>query len=161
MKDFISIADFTAEQLAGLLDRAAADKKRFKAGDLPPTCQRKTLALIFEKPSLRTRVSFQCAITQLGGAAVYLTEKDIGLGKREPVADVGRVLGRLCDAVAVRTFDQAHVTALAEYCAAPVINALTDRAHPCQAMADIMTAREVFGDLAGRKIAFVGDGNNV
>jgi len=161
MKDFISIADFTGEQLAGLLDRAAAEKKRFKAGDLPPTCQRKTLAMIFEKPSLRTRVSFQCAITQLGGAAIYLTDQDIGLGKRESVADVGRVLGGMCDAVAVRTFDQAHVTCLGEHCAAPVINALTDRAHPCQAMADIMTAREVFGDLAGRTIAFVGDGNNV
>ncbi len=161
MKDFINIADFSGEQLTGLLERAVADKKLFRAGELPASCRRKVLALIFEKPSLRTRVSFEAAIVQLGGAAINLTNADIGLGSREPVADVAAVLGRMCDAVAARTFSHETVSGLAEHCSAPVINALTDYCHPCQAMADAMTAMEIFGDLAGRKLAFIGDGNNV
>ncbi len=162
MKDFINIADFSAEQLKGLLAQAVADKKLFRAGKLPATCRGKTLALIFEKPSLRTRVSFESAIVHLGGAAINLTQADIGLGKREPVADVAAVLGGMCDAIAARTFSHETVCELAEKCPAPVINALTDYSHPCQAMADAMTAMEVFGgDLAGRKLAFIGDGNNV
>ena len=161
-KDFIEIADFTAPQLRTLLERALADKKLFGSGKLPATCPRKTLALIFEKPSLRTRVSFQTAIVHLGGAAIYLTDADIGLGKREPVQDVARVLGRMCDGIAARTFSHDSVADLARYSAAPVINALTDYSHPCQAMADVMTAMETFGpNLAGMKMAFIGDGNNV
>ncbi len=161
MKDFISISDFTAEQLSGLLAQAIADKAAFRRGKLPATCERKTLAMIFEKPSLRTRVSFESGINHLGGAAIYLTNADIGLGTREPVADVGRVLGSMCDAVVARTFKHETVRDLAAGCAVPVINALSDYAHPCQAMADIMTAMEIFGDVAGRKAAFIGDGNNV
>ena len=161
MKDFIDIADFSAEQLEGLLARAVADKKLFRAGKLPASCAHKTLALVFEKPSLRTRVSFESAIVQLGGAAIYLREEDIGLGKREPAQDVARVLGRMCDAIAARTFAHETVRDLAKYSAAPVINALSDYSHPCQAMADLMTAMEILGGVRGRKLAFVGDGNNV
>ncbi len=161
MKDFIEIADFFDTQLLALIQRAIGDKKLFLAGQLPATCPRKTLALIFEKPSLRTRVSFETGIVQLGGAAVYLTDADIGLGKREPVKDVARVLGRMCDGIVARTFSHQAVAELASYSERPVINALTDYSHPCQAMADVMTAVETFGDVRGLKLAFVGDGNNV
>jgi len=161
MKDFIAIADFTGEQLTGLLDRAAADKRRLRAGELAATCERKTLALIFEKPSLRTRVSFETAIVQLGGAAIHLANADIGLNQREPASDVAEVLGRMVDAVAARTFSHQTVLDLAAAASVPVINALTDYSHPCQAMADAMTIVEVCGGLAGKKLAFIGDGNNV
>ncbi len=161
MKDFTGIADFSGGQLRGLLERALADKRRFQTGRLPASCPRKTLALVFEKPSLRTRASFEAAIVQLGGAAIYLREEDIGLGRREAVGDVAAVLGRMCDAVAARTFAHRTVLELAEHSAAPVINALTDYSHPCQAMADLMTVMELLGDPAGKKLAFVGDGNNV
>ncbi len=161
MKDFIELGGFTPEQLQRLLERALADKRLFGAGKLPATCPRKTLALVFEKPSLRTRVSFEAAIVQLGGSAIYLREEDIGLGKREPAADVACVLGRMCDAIAARTFAHQTVRDLALHSAAPVINALSDYSHPCQAMADAMTAMEILGPLRGRKLAFVGDGNNV
>ena len=161
MKDFISIADFTSEQLSALLGQAIADKKLYRAGELPATCDRKTLAMIFEKQSLRTHVSFAAAIAHLGGKAIYLTNADIGLGTREPVADVAKVLGGMCDAVAARTYRHETICKLAEHCSAPVINALSDYSHPCQAMADIMTAMEIFGDVAGRRVAWVGDGNNV
>jgi len=161
LKDFISIADFTGRQLAWLLDRAAADKALFRAGELPASLPRKTLAMIFEKPSLRTRVSFEAAMSQLGGHAIYLTGPDIGLGSREAVQDVARVLGRMCDAVMARTFSHDLVCQLAAHCPRPVINALTDYSHPCQAMADLMTAKEHLGSLAGKTLAFIGDGNNV
>jgi ornithine carbamoyltransferase len=117
--------------------------------------------MIFEKPSLRTRVSFQTAMTQLGGSAIDLPPADIGLGSREAVQDVARVLGRMCDALLARTFSHELVRQLAEHCPRPVINALTDYSHPCQAMADVMTIQERLGDLSGRTLAFVGDGNNV
>jgi ornithine carbamoyltransferase len=126
MKDFIEIADFSETQLASLLRRAVEDKKLFLSGKLRATCPRKTLAMIFEKPSLRTRVSFEAAIVQLGGAAIYLTDADIGLGKRELVKDVARVLGRMCDGIVARTFSHAAVAELARYSDRPVINALTD-----------------------------------
>lgn len=161
IKDFINLADFTTEQLTGLLDRALADKALFCAGKLPATLPRKTLAMIFEKPSLRTRVSFESAMSQLGGHAIHLTQADIGLGEREAVQDVARVLGRMCDAVAARTFSHDWAKQLAAHCPRPVINALTNDFHPCQAMADLMTMQERFGELSGRTVVFVGDGNNV
>jgi len=161
MKDFLEIQDFTGEQLVALLDRAIADKRRFLAGALPATLARKTLAMIFEKPSLRTRVSFEAAMAHLGGHALYLAPADIGLGTREPVQDVARVLAGMCDGIMARTFSHQVVRQLADHAAVPVINALTDYSHPCQAMADLMTAREHFGDLGERTVAFVGDGNNV
>jgi ornithine carbamoyltransferase len=161
IKDFVNIADFTAEQLLGLLRRARADKALFRAGTLPVSLPHKTLAMIFEKPSLRTRVSFETAMEQLGGHAIHLTQADIGLGNREAVQDVARVLGRMCDAVMARTFSHEWVRHLAAHCPRPVINALTDESHPCQAMADLLTIQERFGELRGRTLAFVGDGNNV
>jgi len=161
MKDFIEIADLTCRQLGNLLDRALAEKRQFRQGSLPATLARRTLAMIFEKPSLRTRVSFETAMTQLGGHAICLTQADIGLGSRESVEDIARVLGRMCDGIMARTFSHDLVRQLALHAPVPVVNALTDYCHPCQAMADLMTAREHFGRLAGRTLAFIGDGNNV
>ena len=161
LKDFIDLRDFTCDQLRGLLDRSLADKKLFREGRLEPTLERKALAMVFEKPSLRTRVSFETAMTHLGGHALYMTQADIGLGKRESAKDVARVLGRMCDAIMARTFSHELVEELARSSPVPVINALTDWSHPCQAMADVMTVMEYFGDPAGRTLAFVGDGNNV
>ena len=161
IKDFINLADFSGQQLAGLLERAIEDKAAFRAGQLEPTLTNRTLAMFFEKPSLRTRVSFETAMTHLGGHAIYLTNADIGLGQREPVKDVARVLGRMCDGIMARTFSHELVEDLGRCANVPVVNALTDFSHPCQAMADLMTVWEHFGFLAGRKLAFVGDGNNV
>ena len=161
IKDFINIADFTADQLRGLLERALADKALFRAGKLVASLPRKSLAMIFEKPSLRTRVSFEVAMAQLGGHALYLTQADIGLGKREAIQDIARVLGRMCNGIMARTFSHEWVTQLAVHAKVPVVNALTDYSHPCQAMADLMTATEVFGELEGRTLTFIGDGNNV
>jgi len=161
MKDFIELSDFTGGQLAGLMRRAIAEKQLYRQGRLTPTLARKCLAMIFEKPSLRTRVSFEAAMVHLGGHAMYLTQADIGLGKREAVQDVARVLGRMCDGIMARTFSHDMVRQLGRHAPVPVINALTDYSHPCQAMADLMTAQEHFGDLEGRTLAFIGDGNNV
>lgn len=160
-RNFINLNDFTGEQLTRLLDQAIADKKTWRAGKLPRTLEGKTLAMIFEKPSLRTRVSFETAMTDLGGHAIYLTKADIGLGSREDVRDIARVLGRMCDGIMARTFSHEFVETLGKFANVPVINALTDYSHPCQAMADLMTGREIFGDLRGRTLVFVGDGNNV
>jgi ornithine carbamoyltransferase len=160
-KDFIDISQFSSKQLGALLDRALADKKLFRAGKLPATLERKTLAMIFEKPSLRTRVSFEVAMTQLGGHALYLTQADIGLGKREPVQDVARVLGGMCDGIMGRTFSHKLMEDLGRLCPKPVINGLTDYSHPCQALADLLTVHELRGKLAGLTLVFVGDGNNV
>jgi len=160
-KNFVNIADFSGEQLAALLHRAIEEKTLHRAGKLPASLDRKALAMIFEKPSLRTRVSFETAMTHLGGHALYLTKADIGLGSREDVRDIARVLGGMCDGVMARTFSHQFVEDLARWAPVPVINALTDYSHPCQAMADLMTVREHFGDLAGRTVAFIGDGNNV
>jgi len=161
MKDFVEIQDVTGEQLRALLDRALVEKARFREGRLAATLARKTLAMVFEKPSLRTRVSFETAMTHLGGHAIHLGQGDIGLGQRETIEDIARVLGRFCDGIMARTFRHEMVRDLARYAPVPVINALTDYSHPCQAMADLMTALEHFGDLDGRTLAFVGDGNNV
>jgi ornithine carbamoyltransferase len=160
-KDFIELSEFSGKRLSGLLDRAIADKAAFRAGTLPASLPRKTLAMVFEKPSLRTRVSFETAMEQLGGHAIHLTQADIGLGSREAIQDIARVLGRMCDGIMARTFSHELVQSLARHAPVPVINALTDFSHPCQAMADLMTAQEEFGTLAGRTLAFIGDGNNV
>ena len=160
-KDFIDLADFDASQLASLIDRTIEEKAMYLAGRGTAALSRKTLAMIFEKPSLRTRVSFEVAMTQLGGTATYLDQTAIGLGERESVKDVARVLGRMCDGICARTFKHAMVEELARHSSKPVINALTDLSHPCQAMADLVTLREQFGELAGKTLTFVGDGNNV
>lgn len=165
IKDFVSLTDFTTSQLDRLVRRAIADKALFRRGELPATLVGKTLAMIFEKPSLRTRVSFEVAMTQLGGHAIHLALADIGLGTREPAHDVARVLGRMCDGIMARTFSHEAVEQLAEHSPTPVINALSDYSHPCQAMADLMTAMEHFcangSAPTGGTIVFIGDGNNV
>jgi len=118
--------------------------------------------MLFEKPSLRTRISFEVAMTDLGGNAIYVKPEDIGgLGKREPIKDIARVLSRYVDGIMARTFEHSTVTELAKFATVPVINALTDRLHPCQAMSDVLTIQEHYGELEGVKIAYIGDGNNV
>jgi ornithine carbamoyltransferase len=159
---FIAVADHSAEELTRLLDVAARLKKQLKeTGKNDPLLAGKTLAMIFEKPSLRTRVSFAVAMTQLGGSGLVLRQEEVGIGTREPIEDIARVLSGTCDGIMARTFQHETVTGLAKWSSVPVINGLTDYNHPCQAMADLMTLREHFGSLAGRTLAFIGDGNNV
>jgi ornithine carbamoyltransferase len=158
---FLTIDDLTPEQLASVLDDAAA-LKRAQADGIPhPALAGRTLAMLFEKPSTRTRVSFEVGMTQLGGHAVFLGQNDIQLGNGEPVADTGQVLGRYADAVMARVFDHDDLTELAANSRAPVVNGLTDDAHPCQTLADLLTIREHRGTLDGISAAWVGDGNNV
>ena len=159
--NFINLTDFTGGQLGFLIDRSISDKALWKANKLPQTCIGKTLAMIFEKASLRTRVSFETAMNDLGGHAIYLTQAEIGMGSREAIQDIARVLGRMCDGIMARTFSHEFVEKMGRFAEVPVVNALTDHSHPCQAMADVMTVKEKFGNLAGKTIAFVGDGNKV
>jgi len=162
MKDFLSINDCSAEQLKELLRESRKLKSLYSVGGRDLCLAGKTLAMLFEKPSLRTRVSFEVAMTDLGGNAIYVKPEDIGgLGKREPIKDMARVLSRYVDGIMARTFEHSAVTELAEFATVPVINALTDRLHPCQAMSDVLTIQEHCGQLEGVKIAFIGDGNNV
>jgi ornithine carbamoyltransferase len=162
MKDFLSIVDCPAEMLNDLLRLSAELKNLYKAGGSDSCLAGKTLAMLFEKPSLRTRISFEVAMTDLGGHAIYVKPEDIGgIGKREPVKDIARVLSRYVHGIMARTFEHSTVTDLARYATVPVINALTDWSHPCQAMADVLTIQEHCKKIEGVKIAFVGDGNNV
>jgi ornithine carbamoyltransferase len=161
-RHFLSAADLSREEAEALLARAAALKAEWHGGGhsaLP--LQGKTLALVFEKPSLRTRVAFEAGMTQLGGHGSYLSANDIDMGGRESVPDVARNLSRWVQAIAARVFKHSTVEDLARYASVPVINALSDREHPCQALADLLTLRERFGRLQGLKLAYVGDGNNV
>ena len=159
MKNFLSINECSAEQLKELLDGSRELKKLYKGGGRDLCLCGKSLAMLFEKPSLRTRMSFQVAMTDLGGNAIYVKPEDIGgIGKREPVKDMARVLSRYVDGIMARTFEHSTVTELAKFATVPVINALTDWSHPCQAMADVLTISEHCGQLKGVKIAFVGDG---
>lgn len=156
------INDFSAEKLTELLEESILLKKLYKASDRNLCLAGKTLAMLFEKPSLRTRISFHVAMTDLGGSAIYVKPEDIGgIGKREPIKDIARVLSRYVDGIMARTFEHSAVTELAAHATVPVINALTDWLHPCQAMADVLTIKEHYGRLKGVQIAFVGDGNNV
>lgn len=161
MKDFISIADHSRQELQNYLDLAVKLKAEWKAGGNAPILAHKTLAMIFQKPSLRTRVSFDMAMRHLGGDALYLSPTEIGLGKRESIADIARVVSGYVDIVMARVFDHAHVVDLAKWSDVPVINGLSDYNHPCQAMADALTIQEKFGNLKSLNVAFVGDGNNV
>ena len=155
-KDFLSVADFSPGEIKKLIEQATS----LSEGDSGHPLSGKTLALLFEKPSLRTRVSFELAMRQLGGYALYLSPQEVGLGKREAVADVARVLSRYVDGVAARTFSHETLLLLARYSEAPVINALSDREHPCQALSDLLTIHQKKGKLAGLTVAFIGDGNN-
>ncbi len=157
--NFVSIKDFSPEEIRYLLDLA----REMKAHPWAHTgvLKGKTLAMIFEKPSLRTRVSFDVGIQQLGGFSLYLSNAEINLGKRESVYDVAKNLERMVQAIMIRTYAHHIVERMAEYASIPVINGLTDYSHPCQAMADYLTIQELKGEVAGLKVAFIGDGNNV
>jgi ornithine carbamoyltransferase len=162
MNHFVSIAQCSVDELRHVLDVAGRLKKEYRQGRRnEPILAGRTLAMIFEKPSLRTRVSFAAAMTHLGGTGLLLRQEEVGLGTREPVQDVARVLSGMCDGIMARTFSHESVTGLAKWATVPVINGLTDYSHPCQAMTDIMTVEEHFGSLAGKTMAFIGDGNNV
>jgi len=157
MKDLISIADLTSKDIQDLIT-SAVELKREKRG---PLLDGLVLALIFEKPSLRTRVSFDVAMIQLGGHALYLSPAEVGLGQREPVSDVARVLSRYVDGIVARTFAHQSVALLAKHATVPVINGLSDEEHPCQVLSDLLTIYEKKGTLEGLTIAYIGDTNNV
>ncbi|MBT3389330.1 MAG: ornithine carbamoyltransferase [Chloroflexi bacterium] len=161
MKDFIAIADYSAKELHELLDLAVSLKTEWKDGGNKPIFKNKVLAMVFQKPSLRTRVSFDMAMRHLGGDALYLSPAEIGLGKRESIADVARVLSGYVDIIMARVFDHAHVEELAKWASIPIINGLSDYNHPCQGMADALTIYEEYGAMKGLNITYVGDGNNV
>lgn len=161
MKNFLDIADFSADEIENMLELAVKLKDEHRKGVPRPLLMNKVLAMVFQKPSLRTRVSFDMAMRQLGGDALYLSPQEIGLGKRESIADVARVLSGYVQAVMARVFAHDHILALAKWATVPVINGLSDYNHPCQAMADALTILEEFGNLQGKTIAYIGDGNNV
>ncbi|WP_457567929.1 ornithine carbamoyltransferase [Desulfurobacterium sp.] len=161
MKDFISMLDISAEELAELLEAAAVIKERQKRGEVFQPLKGKTVALIFEKPSTRTRVSFEVGVFQLGGHGVYMDTRGSQLGRGEPLKDTARVLSRYVDGIVIRTFGQDRVIEIARYSRVPVVNALTDEEHPCQVLADIFTIKEYLGNLKGLKVAYLGDGNNM
>jgi ornithine carbamoyltransferase len=161
MRHFIAISDLTADELSGLTQRAVEMKTARAAGRhellLPGRC----MALLFEKPSLRTRVSFEAAMEQLGGSCIFVNAAEVGLGTRETIPDFSRVMSQYVDVLVARVFQHRHVVDLSTHATVPVINGLSDLAHPCQALADLLTVQELFGQVAGRTITFVGDGNNV
>src|SRR5204863_4573997 len=158
-KDFIELHDYTADEVHELFELARDMKKDPKK--FANALEGQTLAMIFEKSSTRTRVSFEVGMFQLGGHALFLSARDIQIGRGEPIVDTARVLSRYVDGIMARTFAHRTVTDLAAFATVPVINGLTDLSHPCQVMADYFTAWEKFGDLKGRKLAYVGDGNNM
>jgi ornithine carbamoyltransferase len=161
-KDFISIADFSSEVIQSILDLAVELKKeRQEKGENKPLLKGKVLGMIFQKPSLRTRVSFDMAMRHLGGDALYLSPNEIGLGQRESIADVARVLAGYVDVIMARVFAHQHVLDLAQWANIPVINGLSDYDHPCQGMADALTIQEKFGRIKGLNVTYIGDGNNV
>lgn len=161
-RDFLDMASLCAEELGGLLALAARLKAELKSGIEHPYLRGRTLAMIFQKPSLRTRITFETGMAQLGGHAIYLAPNDIGIGERETVKDVARNLSRVVDLIMIRTFAHANCVELAREASVPVINGLSDLLHPCQVLADLQTLQEHFGrDLSKLKIAWVGDGFNM
>lgn len=161
MKHLLAISDLSPAELKQYLDTAKKLKTEWRKTGNKPVLKNKALGMVFQKPSLRTRVSFDMAMLHLGGHALYLSPNEIGLGQRESVADVARVLSRYVDGIMARVFAHAHVVELAQYSRVPVINGLSDWEHPCQALADALTIVECFGKLEGLRVAFFGDGNNV
>ncbi len=160
-KDFLAIDDYTLPELRAILDLAREQKPLARAHKLPHSHPNRVLACVFAKPSLRTRVSFEIAMRQLGGESLFITDKEIGMGTRESVHDVAKVMSRFCDGIMIRWFDHDEVVQLARHATVPVINGLTDLSHPCQVMADIMTIEEHLGTIEGKTVVMVGDGNNL
>ncbi len=161
MKHLLKLEDWSSEEILNTLDLADKLKYEQKNGIEHKVLKGKTLGMIFEKSSTRTRVSFEVGMTQLGGYPLFLSSNDLQIGRGEPVQDTARVLSRFIDGIMIRTFEQSEVEALAEYGSIPIINGLTDYCHPCQILADLMTIREFKGKLEGLKMSFIGDGNNM
>src|SRR4051794_18435535 len=161
MRHFLNLIDLSTDELRGLLDEAARLKAAHARGIPTRTLAGKVVGLVFEKPSLRTRVSFESGVAQLGGTALYLPGNEVGLGWRESLADFARTVGQYLDALVLRVYRHETVEGVAKENCLPVINGLSDWSHPCQALADLLTIRELFGSEEGRTVAFVGDGNNV
>ena len=160
-RHFLTLADLSATEIEALVHRAMRLKEAFGRRELQPTCAGRVLAMIFEKSSTRTRVSFETAMAHLGGHAVFLSPQDSQLGRGEPIEDTARVLSKMVDGVMIRTFEHARLTRFAEYSSAPVINGLSDSYHPCQLLADLQTYYELRGAIKGKKVAWFGDGNNM
>jgi ornithine carbamoyltransferase len=161
LNDYLSSGDLDARGQERVLDRAQRLREQRRLGHRARPLADRTVALLFEKPSLRTRVTFDEGITRLGGHVIYLGPDEVGIGRRETATDVGRNLSRWVDAIVSRTFAHGTIVELAEAASVPVVNALSDREHPCQALADLLTLRQHLGDTRGRSLAFIGDGNNV
>ena len=161
MKHLLKLGDLTGEQIIDILNLADQLKEENKKGIVHHHLKGKTLGMIFTKASTRTRVSFEVGMYQLGGNALFLSGNDLQIGRGEPIEDTARVLSRFLDGIMIRTFKQDDVEKLAEYGSIPIINGLTDYCHPCQVLADLQTIREFKGKLAGLKLAFIGDGNNM
>ena len=161
MKHLLKLMDLTPAEIGEILNSADQLKYEKKNGVSHPLLAGKTLGMIFQKSSTRTRVSFEAGMYQLGGSALFLSAHDLQIGRGEPIEDTARVLSRYLDGIMIRTYEQAEVEALAKFGSIPVINGLTDYAHPCQVLADLMTIREYKGTLRGNKLCFIGDGNNM
>lgn len=161
MRHFLTVIDHPPEVLRHLLDEARRLKGEVSRGQFAKTFENKVVGLVFEKPSLRTRVSFEAGVAQLGGKSIFQAGGEVGLGVRESLADFARTMSRFVNVIVLRVFKQTTVIGVAEYSGVPVINGLSDTSHPCQAMADLMTMEECFGDIRGRTLTFIGDGNNV
>ena len=161
MKHLLALKDWSTEEILDTLDLADKLKAEKKAGTQHHILKGKTLGMIFSKSSTRTRVSFEVGMFDLGGAALFLSSKDLQIGRGEPVEDTARVLSRFLDGIMIRTFDQEEVESLAKYGSIPIINGLTDFCHPCQVLADLQTIREYKGSLEGKKLCYIGDGNNM
>ena len=161
IKHFLQIADFTLDEFTYVMERARVIKRKFKQYETYHPLLDRTLVMVFEKNSTRTRLSFEAGMHQLGGAAIYLNTKDSQLGRGEPVEDAGQVMSRMCDIIMIRTFEQSMIERFAAYSRVPVINGLTNQQHPCQVFADVFTYIEHRGSIAGKKVAWIGDANNM
>ena len=160
-KDFLAVSDYSPAELQEMLDLAIQLKKEYFSKGNQPIFKGKVLAMLFQKPSLRTRMSFDMAMRHMGGDALYISPNEVGLGQRESIADVARVISGYVSAIMARVFEHQHVVELAKWASIPVINGLSDYNHPCQGMADALTIIEKFGALKGLNVTYVGDGNNV
>jgi len=161
IRHFLTLKDFTTDELQGLIQRGIELKKMQKAGEVFEPLKNKTLAMIFEKSSTRTRISFETGMTQLGGHAMFLSPRDTQLGRGEPIEDSARVISSMVDGIMIRTFEHSIVEKMAEFSSVPIINALTDDYHPCQLLADMQTYYEHRGSIAGKTVTWIGDGNNM